>query len=107
VANDLDESARVLIDFALRMAVRKASDEKTESYIKNAFGLTESADIKVILRLTKVDIDNPEDNQQNVENKVQKKTILTKLKKIDKAAKHIRMVHSLLNDDLKKIQKPT
>lgn len=53
MANRLDRSARILIEYFFQQAALLANDEKTTNWLNNAYGISPNEDISIIVHLIK------------------------------------------------------
>ncbi|WP_166336993.1 hypothetical protein [Sphingobacterium chungjuense] len=69
IANDIDKTARIWIEYALEQTINEAKNERTEEWIKNTIDLSDNADVEIISVLlnqhTSFDIDSGMDNFSN------------------------------------------
>jgi hypothetical protein len=96
IAEKIDRSARVLIDFSLRQAVQNAEDEKTKEYIKKASNLADNSDIQILLKF--IDPTKKESEEEDLEQmeKAEKEIIEAKLAKVEELIKQCETIREKL-----------
>jgi hypothetical protein len=102
LALGIDSAARVLIDFAVKQAAANAVDEKTSAWLRNAANLTDADDITVI-RLISGNLDEQHSDNPLHLQKQQKKSLKSKIEKLEAFLELSQAIRLDLIDDLERL----
>jgi len=81
MANRMDRSARIIIEYFFQQAALLATDEKTTNWLNNAIGIPPNDDISIIVRLMK-SYENSDETTKNNENN-QSEIIQSRVRQLD------------------------
>ncbi len=99
----IDQTARILINFALSQAALNAVDEKTSSWLKNATDLINSGDLSVIVRLLPPDTDDQSEANFERIRQAHEKDLRSKIEKLDTFTELSSFVRTALIKELEEI----
>lgn len=99
IAEKIDRSARVLIDFSLRQAVHNAEDEKTKEYINKAVNLADDSDIQIILKFVDPTREETEEEDLKQMEKAEKEIIDSKIATINELIEQCELIREKLIND--------
>jgi hypothetical protein len=103
MALDIDNVARVWLNYVFRQAASGASDAKTMDWLNNSANLQENDDSSIITRLLlDVDFDNTDVNSESIKMKKREETML-KIKKLEAFGDFNQKLLSIFHNELKEI----
>jgi hypothetical protein len=83
LALQIDEAARVLIEFVFQQAALAATNEKTIEWTENLAGLPTSADVSIIVHLAHLGAGNEHEEAEELENRLKKEKLMSRIGQLD------------------------
>jgi len=103
VALGVDQTARILINFAFKQAALSASDENTKSWIENEIDLKSADDRSVVVRFLPALQDGSKEDELERIRKEQEKTLRSRIERLEVFSELSSVLHRELLDELEKM----